>query len=155
MPLMRIRNIGSKGVKVCSICEVEQPLDCFYKRKDSKDGYRNDCRSCNDLKSKKWRDSNPEKRKEIFKKGELKRLYGITLETFKIMSESQNHKCAICEGVNPDGSMLCVDHDHNTGAVRQLLCRNCNVALGNFRDNPHFCTRAAEYLTKHKEGLCL
>lgn len=151
MAIMRVRKIGSVGVKVCSKCGEEKSLDEFYKREGARDGHRADCKVCKESVSKKWKKDNPDKRKEIHKRGELKRLYGITLETFNEMSESQNHKCSICGERNPDGTRLCVDHDHSTGAVRELLCKNCNVALGNLRDNPLLCIKAAEYLTRHKE----
>lgn len=138
-------------MKTCSKCGAEKPLSEFYKRKDSKDGYRGDCRQCNDMKSKTWRKLNPDKRKIIYRRGELKRLYGLTFEEYNSLLESQGFKCAMCGGNNPDGSSLCVDHDHSSGLVRELLCKNCNVALGNLRDDPQLCIKAAEYLSRHKE----
>jgi hypothetical protein len=53
--------------------------------------------------------------------------------------------CDICGGV-PTGIGLCIDHDHETGMVRGLLCNGCNIGLGGFRDNPRLLIRAADYL---------
>lgn len=58
------------------------------------------------------------------------------------MLESQGSVCAICGCLPP----LCVDHNHVTGVVRGLLCRNCNLALGGFKDNPDSLRKAITYL---------
>jgi hypothetical protein len=63
------------------------------------------------------------------------------------MFATQGGVCAICSA--PDESLkkrLCVDHCHTTGAVRGLLCDNCNTALGKFRDNADTLRRAITYL---------
>jgi hypothetical protein len=67
------------------------------------------------------------------------------------MYEEQNGACAICKGEG-DGrwKKLCVDHDHKTGKVRQLLCRNCNVVLGQVGDNPNLLEEMIKYLQKHQ-----
>lgn len=59
-----------------------------------------------------------------------------------------NHdgRCAICGDANPGRRGWQVDHDHTTGAVRGVLCRSCNLGLGNFRDSPALLTAAAAYL---------
>ena len=73
----------------------------------------------------------------------LKHLYGITIEDYEAMSEKQNGKCAICYKTN---IKLHVDHNHETGEVRGLLCGNCNRGLGLFKDHFYYLDRAAEYL---------
>ena len=80
----------------------------------------------------------------------LKRNYSMTVEAYDTMVRSQNNLCAICNGP-PGGKWgkLCVDHDHQTGAVRQLLCISCNRALGWFRDNDTILLAAVDYLRKH------
>jgi hypothetical protein len=76
--------------------------------------------------------------------------YGITLKDYDNLYASQAGCCAICgttSGIaGQTGSLLFVDHDHATGAVRGLLCRDCNVGLGAFRDSPLNLARAALYL---------
>ena len=63
------------------------------------------------------------------------------------MVEKQNHKCAICENSFLNFK-ICVDHNHKTNKVRQLLCSQCNFGLGHFRENPQFLLNAVDYLNK-------
>jgi hypothetical protein len=74
----------------------------------------------------------------------LQRVYGITLEEYDVMLKRQRGVCAICE--RKFKQSLCVDHCHTTRLLRALLCAHCNVALGNFRDNPRWLRKAARYI---------
>ena len=68
------------------------------------------------------------------------------------MLESQNGICAICGNLETiQKSHLSVDHDHKTNKVRGLLCRECNRALGGFKDNRILLQSAINYLLKHKD----
>lgn len=80
----------------------------------------------------------------------LKWRYGITLADYDEMLEVQGNGCAIC-GKTPEenGQRLSVDHNHETGEVRGLLCRGCNSAIGHFKDSPERCLAAARYLQEH------
>lgn len=80
----------------------------------------------------------------------LKHRYGITLVDYNEMLLKQNCRCKICD---TESSGLVVDHCHSSGDVRGLLCKNCNVGLGYFKDNPERIEKAAQYLieTKNKE----
>lgn len=88
----------------------------------------------------------------------LRTTFGISLAEYQEMFESQGGVCAICEKpewvkrVNHADQVreLCVDHDHETGVVRQLLCAACNKALGYFKDNPDLMRRAALYVENHR-----
>lgn len=60
----------------------------------------------------------------------LKRKYELDLGEYKLLSEQQHNMCAICGHPNQGSRPLCVDHDHNTGKVRGLLCHRCNRLLG-------------------------
>jgi hypothetical protein len=75
----------------------------------------------------------------------LRRRYGITAEEADALLEAQGGLCAICK-VAPAAH---VDHDHATGAVRALLCFNCNGGLGQFKDNPEALHAAAYYVQFH------
>ena len=75
--------------------------------------------------------------------------YGITLQDYDSLLASQNSVCASCLGVNKSGRRLAVDHNHDTGAVRGLLCIDCNLALGLLKDSPEITGRMAEYIRKH------
>lgn len=78
----------------------------------------------------------------------LKRRYGITQEDYARLSAVQDHSCAICrvEGWMERYGVLHVDHNHQTGEVRGLLCDRCNVGLGRFRDDPDLLVNALTYL---------
>ena len=74
-----------------------------------------------------------------------KEKYGITMEEFEVMKAEQDGVCAICG--TKGKKELSVDHDHETGMVRGLLCSGgCNPGLGYFKDNPELLRAAAEYL---------
>lgn len=75
----------------------------------------------------------------------LKVAYGISEEQRQQMLKQQNERCAICGLKRP----LDVDHNHDTGVVRQLLCRKCNQGLGLFNENPALLSKAAAYLEKY------
>lgn len=79
--------------------------------------------------------------------------YGISLDDYNVMLSSQGGVCAICSGFNEDGKALAVDHCHRTGKVRALLCRMCNLAIGNFKENTETMLLAIEYLKKHHDEI--
>jgi hypothetical protein len=75
-----------------------------------------------------------------------RRKFGLTQQQFDEMLISQSGRCAIClVPLDPP----CLDHDHATGRSRELLCRFCNLVLGNARDRIIILQKAIEYLKKH------
>lgn len=95
-----------------------------------------------------WHD--PDRRREYRKKNRARILhrvrvrdYGISSKELKQLEEEHGGKCAICKRERPP---LCLDHDHETGRVRGLLCRKCNAALGFLDDDPDLVFTAAMYL---------
>lgn len=95
---------------------------------------------------KDWRKNNPDKVAMTVRKAALKRNYGLTIEQYEGMLAEQNNKCSICDSDLIPGIDTCVDHCHNTGAVRGILCSKCNKGLGLFLDSPERLYRAMEYL---------
>ncbi len=91
---------------------------------------------------KAWKKANPKKWASYV----MKRRYGITHEERDTLLASQGGVCAICK--TKDVKRWHVDHCHSTGRVRGILCHNCNVGLGHFRDQPRLLTRAIDYLKK-------
>ncbi len=79
---------------------------------------------------------------------DLKRLYNLSVSDYEQLVESQGGVCAICKLQKP----LVVDHDHNTGLVRGLLCQECNRAIGVFKDSPPLLQSAVSYLRKAHRG---
>ncbi len=76
---------------------------------------------------------------------EFRKKYGITLQDWEAMFDAQHGRCAIC--VIPLGGIkVCVDHDHDTGKVRGLLCNRCNQGLGYFSDDTSVLEGAISYL---------
>lgn len=89
------------------------------------------------------------------KNRDLTRAFGITLQQYNALVIKQNNCCAICkmpEAIKQNGKVqdLAVDHDHQTGKVRELLCGNCNHALGKLKEDEDIILSMLEYIKKHK-----
>ena len=150
--------------KVCTKCKNEKPLTEYYNRKKAIDGKRGECRSCSAYASRSWQQANPEKARETRRKAQRallsrnpqyqanaarKHLYGITSEQFTELLILQDHGCAICaKSATIQGKALAVDHCHDTGKIRGLLCDVCNRAIGLFKNNAAYLQSAVKYLTK-------
>ena len=124
----------SKQEFICRTCNLPK-----------KHGARGECGGCYD---KRRRREEPVKMKQILRKRDLKKLASISLEDYEKMFDEQKGLCLICE--TSYVKALAVDHDHITGKVRGLLCGQCNLGLGNFKDNETLLSRAVEYLLKNK-----
>ena len=84
------------------------------------------------------------------RKYKLKQCYGLTVEQYEKMLDEQNRLCAICFSHTPNSKLdWCVDHDHQSGKVRGILCHPCNTLLGAARDNQTILASAMNYLGKH------
>jgi hypothetical protein len=128
-------------------CGKEKLATDFYVRNKVNMVRHSECKICTSERVKNRHKENPERTKN----NDLKRLYGITLKEHQQMYEEQNGVCAVCEKPG-DGKWkkLCVDHDHKTGKVRQLLCRNCNMILGQVDDSINHLGKLTAYLQKHQ-----
>jgi hypothetical protein len=82
----------------------------------------------------------------------LEKTYGITLSAYNTMLDDQGGLCAICYRPGPSGKPLSVDHCHETGVVRALLCQGCNCMLGFARDDSERLRASAAYVDKHRSG---
>ncbi len=71
----------------------------------------------------------------------LTQKYGMTCYQYDIMLIEQRGKCLVCEE-----PATCIDHNHNTGQVRGLLCQKCNIGLGYFNESPALLRKAALYI---------
>lgn len=101
----------------------------------------------------------PEERKRRAKNSRLLSRYGITIEQFEAILESQGNKCPVCLG---EDKIFCVDHNHKTMKIRGIVCSNCNLrVIGGARDQDYKLINAAEYVTNNPadkvfpEGLYL
>jgi len=78
--------------------------------------------------------------------------YGLNEDSFKSMLAKQGNACAICGILSPGYTGWVVDHDHETGVVRGILCGACNFGLGNFKDDTLLLRRALAYLEESRNG---
>lgn len=134
------------GHKWCPDCGLVLPLDSFGRNAASSSGRTSYCKPCHNAPGRKS--------KELVGGGRtyhLRRRYGITAAEADVMLAAQGGLCALCRTA-PDEH---VDHDHETGAVRALLCFNCNGGLGQFRDDPELLHVAAFYVEHHRQQQAL
>ena len=137
--------------RTCNKCGINQPIDNYYhsRRKGDKrtDERSYECKLCTLKRVKENHDPVRARDRHLRKK------YGITLEQFNEMLEKQNGRCACCGTDKPGGkhNVFCVDHDHITGKVRELLCKDCNIVLGLVEDSPEHLQRLIEYIAKHTD----
>lgn len=146
------------NTKTCSTCKRLLSVDEFYKRAASEAETRPErrlqsaCKSCMKDSKKRFRDdplkrareyelkrkrrlANPEKSKSDARRNNLKQVHGLSLSDFNILLEMQGGVCACCK--KPESAILhgkkkrlAVDHCHETGLIRGLLCSKCNTAIG-------------------------
>lgn len=158
-------------MKVCKKCGEEKYENDFFRRSDNPEKFEGSCKVCktkykrehyqsNKQKYREnrkiyyelhkdaihsykvnWQRSNPDK----VKNSQLWHEYKIRLEEYNIILLSQNGVCKICKQTS--SQTLAVDHDHNTGKIRGLLCKSCNTGLGLFEDSIERLKNAIEYLS--------
>jgi hypothetical protein len=105
------------------------------------DGLQPYCRTCQREKANAWRKANPKRRNAH----RIKSMYGLTQADFDAMLHAQQGRCGICD---TELVSLRIDHDHKTGAVRELLCHRCNIGLASLEDHD-WVRRAMLYLNRH------
>jgi hypothetical protein len=130
----------------CSICGPQVPIrvrirkgsggiECMTKRNEGRHRWNRSRSGA----SRKYSDND--------RKYKRYRKYKLTQDGYDRMVADQQGRCAICHSEPP---VLAVDHDHETGAVRGLLCRNCNLGIGLLRDDIDLLRSATRYLTIHR-----
>lgn len=162
--------------RVCSDCLLSKPESDYHKQSNRKDGLRPYCKACGTIRSREWCEKNLERyrerqhrysrenkdrllekqrqyrrecREKAFttnKNWRLRKDYGITKRDYDSMLVGQRGRCAVCQELPTESNYLVVDHNHSTGAVRAILCKKCNCALGMFQDEPDNLLNAIAYL---------
>jgi hypothetical protein len=136
--------------KVCSVCEILKPEDKFYKHRDGK--LRDKCKRCHVILTSERAKSRGQEYLTKEANKAIERKFGLTRKAYSDMLLTQEGKCPICwTDQRNEEHIFPVDHDHNTGRVRGLLCNLCNIGLGSFRDDPVVLQNAIDYLNKHKQ----
>ena len=150
-------------MKTCKECDRFLPVEAFGTYKARGVVYsRVTCKDCRNKASREQRDDttrlldrqNYARKVKEDKQGvadyyrcyHLRKNYGISLEEFNTLSALQDHKCSICSRENKVHENLVVDHNHDTGEIRGLLCSSCNTALGHAGDSPERLRKLASYL---------
>jgi hypothetical protein len=153
-------------MKKCSRCGTEKPTSEYHKDRRNPDGLYGWCKECAKAKAREYRTANPDKVREsqkrsrtskprVYRNKQLLWTFGITLEQYEQMLADQGGVCAVCgkteTEIHPQSKRvrnLNVDHCHDTGHVRGLLCNSCNRGIGLLKDDPTILRRALNYLEK-------
>ena len=145
-------------LKSCSVCKKDKPTSEFYPDRRRKSGLMACCKTCKKEQHRAYLKRNPEYHAKRYRRihmeereRHLKRKYGITLADYERMFREQAGCCGVC-GVKQKRSFD-VDHCHETGVVRGLLCTNCNRFIGHAGDDPERLEAAAQYLRKSRKSL--
>lgn len=135
----------------CSTCKENKKPEAFDSNKCRGNGRANECKACRSGRAKK-RDPKVRhvqylKNKKQHQERSLKKLYGISLEKYDALRIKQNFSCAICGRHETEfNRALDVDHCHDTGKIRGLLCTSCNNGVGRFKNDIILLQKAIEYL---------
>ena len=149
--------------KKCSTCHVEKDVSEFSQASNYKDGYRGQCKKCRctyqrvynqtpDGKTAQARAKvrmRPRRTHLVMRNEKLREKYGISHTEYEHILIEQGGGCAICGSQKSRGryERFHVDHCHETGQVRGILCHPCNMALGQLGDNLESIMRVMNYLT--------
>lgn len=148
--------------QTCKTCGSEKALDEFCRNRRTKTGRATRCRACDHdrvpLRREyfKTRGARPEVRRRQ-RNATLKHAFNISVDDYEAMLSAQGGRCANprCRTDVPGGTgVFHIDHDHGCcpkdrscgKCIRGLLCANCNLGLGNFKDNLTLLQGAIEYL---------
>jgi hypothetical protein len=137
--------IDSKAERKCNSCNEMLPVTEFYLKKDKNENhyrFNSPCKFCSNL------NRNVNYQKAYHRKVK----YGLSQEDYDKMLKDQNYCCDICKIHKDDYSKdFAVDHCHDTGKVRGLLCTNCNLGIGNAKHSIKILKSCIKYLEKHNK----
>ena len=143
-------------MKECTTCKTEKPFTDFYRSKNYNGGYGYRCKSCDTIARKEYEARHPKRVKGSHRRANMLNKYGLTVERYDEMWAEQSGKCVICSvgmvNIHTDGdsknksNTANIDHCHDTGKVRGILCATCNKGLGLFYDRVDLLENAINYL---------
>jgi hypothetical protein len=137
IPRPKARTSAVGGGKRCSSCRTvyERPEEHFAKHRATWDGFQSVCNSCKRITHRNW-------------------VHGLKSGERDRMLAEQDGRCAICQ---EKCEKLVIDHCHQHGNIRGLLCRPCNALLGMCQDDEAILRRAIDYLRIHarRAGIAL
>lgn len=131
--------------KVCSKCREIKPLTEFHKDNGIKDGHSSWCKKCTRENRIKYQKT--PRGKFTARKAQLKSKFNMTPADYDKIYMDQLGLCAICGTHQSDlKKSLAVDHNHETGKIRGLLCNRCNIGIMNLKEDAENCLNAYSYL---------
>lgn len=158
----------SEGTKCCGACKVELNISEFCRSRRTKDGLNRVCKACDGIYKAAYREKQKQDPIKAAASREYQRiwhrrdraengpangqlaLYNIKREDWRRMWGDQDGRCAICGAALRRGTGgAAVDHCHDTGRVRGLLCVRCNTGLGCFEDSPALMQTAISYIQNY------
>lgn len=149
--LLRSRAMPNQGTSATVVCKslFTHPT-CEHPSKKASTAYRMGCRcrrckDANNVWQKGYHRRRPGKALEYLRR----RKFGLEPSDIEAMLREQGGRCAICR---IEEENLGVDHCHDTGIIRGLLCNNCNTAIGLLKHERRRCESAIEYLARHSNG---
>ncbi len=135
--------------KQCTHCLTVKPLDHFSKERNTSNVYRSYCKKCAVKRVQDKRKDDP----SWWRKYQLKRDFGLTINDYEAMLEAHGYRCAICNSLF-DMDVVArkpnLDHCHKSGKVRGVLCFSCNTSIGKFGDDIEVLKSAISYLERNK-----
>lgn len=139
-------------MKKCSACLQSKSIESFSFNKSREDGRQTTCKDCINnnpkYKANKLIYQNSEIGQLVLMKSHLKNKFKMTIEDKQKMFDSQQGSCEICHKAFKNIKSACVDHNHETGKVRDLLCKPCNTFLGIIKED---VSKLTAYVEKHKQ----
>jgi hypothetical protein len=136
--------------KRCYRCKQTKPVGEFYR--SNVNYYQKECKECcKDRRSQWWR---TEAGKRSSANTKLKQRFGITMNEYEKMLAAVNGKCEICGAENSyNGHRLGIDHNHETGKIRGILCKSCNLGISALQENDSIIQSAAQYIMRTYEKV--
>lgn len=138
-------------MKVCTKCKIEKPRSEYWKKTKNKDGLDFWCKDCSRIKRRDWDLRHNEYRLQYLRQRSKYRKYGLDPYQYEILILIHGGSCASC-GIQMEEEKLFVDHDHETGEVRGMLCLKCNSALGYADDSKERLQSLIHYLDERFSG---
>lgn len=136
--------------KKCTRCGEHKPRADFYPHAVAKNGVSAWCKECTKNVALEKQKADKAGVKLINRRAKLKKAFGLTVQQYDEMLVEQGGRCALCGSDFPGGrGRFVVDHCHDTGKIRGLLCNLCNVGLGALRDSPQLLQKAIHYLGRN------
>lgn len=142
--------------KICTRCHCEKKAIDFFADNQRSDGLSSTCKDCKNERTSEWRENNREKynaKMRAYNEKHYERLrllrYKLSVKEHAKMLAEQNGACKICLSAENGTRPLAVDHCHDSGKVRSLLCYACNRAIA-ILDNPELLKQALAYLESSK-----